>query len=175
MGFDLNKISPALMKRIVESENAGKKKTACMLKQLADIIPPQAMVMEEYIIPTPKYLAGEERKLQQDCENYLRQRDIFYLRMPFGKATGLKAGFPDFVVFGRWATCLLIEMKAGAGKLSDDQKKLHAEYQRQTGQMVHVVTSFEDFVFLVKRDLLPCNACATPQIHSTSPPAPKAS
>lgn len=139
MGFYLNKISPALMERIVKS-NPTKAATLKAAEQ----------PLHDPLTPTPKYLAGQEKKLQQDCENYLRQHDLFYLRMPMHRATGIRLGWPDFAVFFANYQCALIEMKVEGGSVSEDQHKLYDEYQRQTGEHVFIVTSFVQFVDLVK-------------------------
>lgn len=171
MGWSPLKLTPALAKRIAEAQKLegtpGQWKS-----QAVQLGKSQALADS---LPTPKYLAGEEKKLQQDCENYLRQRDIFYLRMPFGKATGIRCGFPDFAIFIKNYECVLVEMKVQGGRLSEDQEKLHDDYWRQTGQTVKVVTSFAQFVELIATFVAACNDCATPQTHSTYPPPPTAS
>ena len=136
MGSDINKLPPSVMRRIAE-QNAAK--TGINVTE-----------DEPVGLPTPKYLAGQEKKLQQDCENYLRQHDLFYLRMPMHRATGIRLGWPDFAVFFANYQCALIEMKVEGGSVSENQHKLHDEYQRQTGEHVFIVTSFVQFVDLVK-------------------------
>lgn len=138
MGWDLNKLPPSVMRRIVE-QNAAKTGINITEKQPSPVT-----------LPTPKYLSGEEKKLQQDCENYLRQKDIFFLRIPMHRATGIRLGWPDFAVFFSNYRHILVEMKVEGGSLSEDQIKLHDEYQRQTGQRVCLVNSFDQFVNLVR-------------------------
>lgn len=108
-----------------------------------------------------------ERKLQEQCENYLRLRDIFYLRMPMHRSTRIRCGWPDFEVHLRTAT-LLIEVKVDGGRLSEDQIKLHAEYHRQTGRYVLLVVNYDQFVKLVD-SFLADNADAPAKTESTFP------
>lgn len=67
-----------------------------------------------------KYAAGQENALQRDCANLLRQRDIWFRQMPYGKKTHWP-GFPDFLIILDTGFCLLVEAKALTGVQSQEQ------------------------------------------------------
>lgn len=66
-----------------------------------------------------KYAKGQEKKLQTDCANLLRQRNIWFQQMPYGRKTPWP-GWPDFIVFYNGKT-MMIECKVAGGKVSEDQ------------------------------------------------------
>lgn len=100
-----------------------------------------------------KYAKGQEKLLQRDCANLLRQRGIWFRQMPFGKKTPWP-GWPDFTIFHGTYT-LLVECKAEGGTLSKDQEEFYDSlptFQRQTYQ---VVFSLNDLIGLLRDFLQP--------------------
>ncbi len=92
-----------------------------------------------------------ERELQEQIANYLRQRDLFFMRSRMDKRTTLRKGWPDFTIILHGGLALLVEVKVQGGRFSEDQTKLFQEYFRQTGELVYAVYSFDQF-----RSLLDC-------------------
>lgn len=117
-----------------------------------------------------------EKKLQEQCENWLRLHDLFYLRMPMHKATAIRVGWPDFLVILPNQRAVLVEIKVEGGRLSDDQKYLHREFTRQCKGRVWLVVNFDQFVFVVGRELEACgNIGGCPETPSTSQSGPASS
>lgn len=90
-----------------------------------------------------------EKKLQEQCEAWLRLHNLFYLRMPMHKPTSIRIGWPDFAVFFPGNHALLIEIKVEGGRLSEDQQILHGEYATKTGDTVHLVVCLDQFIKVV--------------------------
>ena len=64
---------------------------------------------------------------------------------------GVTAGIPDLTVVAPDQT-LWIEMKAGAGKLSDNQKRVH-EKLTTLGQRVHTCKSLDEFIETIEKHI----------------------
>lgn len=67
-----------------------------------------------------KYARGQEKRLQNDCANLLRQRGIWFRQMPYGRKTPWP-GFPDFLIVLPSGMVMMLECKAGSGAQSQDQ------------------------------------------------------
>jgi hypothetical protein len=94
-----------------------------------------------------------EKKLQEQCESWLRRNGLFYLRMPMHKPTSIRVGWPDFTIILPGGRALLVEIKVDGGVLSEDQRMLHVEYSRLTGQCVELVVNYDQFVAVVNKGL----------------------
>jgi len=90
-----------------------------------------------------------ERELQNEMRNLLEQRELFYLWQRMDKPTRMRRGIPDFIIFLRGRTPLLVEAKTAKGNVSDEQTATFMEINRKTGMPVNVIRSFEDFVRLL--------------------------
>lgn len=90
-----------------------------------------------------------EKQLQEQMANLLNQRNIFYVRSRMDKKTSLPCGMPDFFIFLPNGRFLAVEAKVAGGSLSDDQKRVFDRFWAYTGQVVHVVWSFQEFVELL--------------------------
>jgi len=95
-----------------------------------------------------KYAKGQEKALQRDCANLLRQRGIWFRQMPYGKKTPW-AGWPDFIVFYGSYT-LLVECKAQGGKLSRDQGEFCDSLPILQKQTYQVVFNLNDLIGLLR-------------------------
>ncbi len=90
-----------------------------------------------------------ERELQSQIMNDLVRRGFPVLSNRTNKRHTGKKGQPDLMIFAP-NNLLLMELKrAEDGKLSDAQIKLHAAL-KSTGYTVHVVTSFTQYLGLIK-------------------------
>ncbi len=97
--------------------------------------------------------AKTEKELQNHCINWLRLHCHCYLQIPFGKKTGIRAGYPDITVFLPGGKVLLVEAKSPAGgELSEEQESFHAEYWAATGETVRVVRSLDEFRKLLTKE-----------------------
>jgi len=94
-----------------------------------------------------------EKKLQEQCESWLRRNNLFYLRMPMHKPTSIRVGWPDYTLVLPGGRAVLIEIKVAGGRVSEDQKILHEEYQSLTGQKVEIVVNYDQFVAVVNKGL----------------------
>lgn len=94
-----------------------------------------------------------EKKLQEQCESWLRRNTLFYLRMPMHRPTSIRLGWPDYTIFLPGGRALLIETKVEGGRVSEDQTILHDEYKRLTGQKVELVVNYDQFVAVVNKGL----------------------
>lgn len=97
---------------------------------------------------TPKHTKREEKKLHDQCENMLRQRNLFYLHSRMDKPTTLRKGTPDLIIFLpniRLSAALLVELKVPGGAISPYQNDFANDYYRQTSSQVAVVWSLEEF------------------------------
>ena len=94
-----------------------------------------------------------EKKLQEQCESFLRRNDMFYLRMPMHKPTSIRVGWPDFTILLRGGRSVLIEVKVDGGRIEEDQHKLHEEFARQTGQIVFVVWNYDQFLRVIQGEM----------------------
>ncbi len=103
-----------------------------------------------------------ESKLQSECVRWFRIRfpDGLIFAIPNGgartiktatylKKEGVLAGVPDLQVIAR-GQIYFIEMKYGAGKVTEIQKAVHEKIE-QNGGSVFVVRSFDEFVDLNER------------------------
>lgn len=113
----------------------------------------------------------KEDKLQRDCEQWLEQHGIMYLRIP-EEVTGLCSpthparvsqhiknmiskhfkSWPDLMIFKpenetNYNTCLLVELKSKKGRMSQGQKNLARKLN------VLEIRSLEDFIAIVERFL----------------------
>lgn len=94
------------------------------------------------------YEAGQERKLQADCERELSRRNIVFLHMSHRARE--KQGWPD-LVFPYKGRFMAVELKTGVGRLSDDQKKV-LENLASNGASCHVVRSLKGFIDLFAKN-----------------------
>lgn len=107
-------------------------------------------------IAEPEAVSGKttsrEKELQEQLANLLNQRNIFYVRSRMDKKTSLPCGMPDFFIFLPNGRFLAVEAKVEGGSLSDDQKRVFDRFWAYTGQVVHVVWCFNDFVELLNKE-----------------------
>ena len=90
--------------------------------------------------PPTKAEAGEEKALQAEFENWLRQHDYLFRREPMHRATMAPAGWPDFQVILPGGRAVFFEYKTATGRLSPDQTAWHKRAQER-GVPVFVVRS----------------------------------
>ena len=98
------------------------------------------------IPPPPPKEPRNEHELEKQCGNYLNQHDIASLHMSYRARE--KNGWPDrvFVINGE---PIAVELKSKTGKLTDDQKAVLAQMDRN-GWHVYVVRYFETFIGIVR-------------------------
>ena len=92
-----------------------------------------------------------EKQLQNQCENYLRLHGIEFLHLSFRARE--KCGMPDISFAnpndnGRFYG---IELKSVFGKVSEDQKRVMANLEKN-GAHVAVVRSLEEFIGVVNNE-----------------------
>lgn len=89
----------------------------------------------------------QERKLQSDCETYLRLHKIQFLHLSHRSRE--KVGWPDLVfphpVTG---TFCAVELKTETGKVSPEQAAMLQEL-RACGAKIVVIRSFADFIAFI--------------------------
>ena len=73
----------------------------------------------------------EEKALQTEFENWLRQHGYVYRREPMHRATFAPAGHPDFTVTLAGGRVVYFEYKAERGKLSPEQREWHRQAQER--------------------------------------------
>jgi hypothetical protein len=101
-----------------------------------------------------KWARGQEKQLQNQCASLCRQRGLFFLQAPFGRKSGLPAGWPDFCIWvrpvpGFTPRIIMIECKAGNEKQTPDQIKFAEDYWNKTDCEVKVVYNLEQFRALI--------------------------
>jgi len=69
------------------------------------------------------------------------------------KGSGLKAGFPDILIFHN-ARCIGIELKAPDGQLSKDQMEMFRRL-KETGMNIHVCRNQKEVMDTLTREQLP--------------------
>ena len=93
-----------------------------------------------------------ETQLQEQCNAYLRTRDIPFFHLAKGRANAQKrirsGSLPDLVIWWK-GRCILVELKTDTGKLNENQREFFPKLEAQ-GFPVHVVTSFDAFVEVMK-------------------------
>jgi hypothetical protein len=96
-----------------------------------------------------KYLAGQERKLQDDIFSWLSLREIYFESDRMDKPTRGKRGRADFriCVHGLW---LSAEAKTASGKLSDEQREQALALINSGGRFV-VVRSLKALIKHLQR------------------------
>lgn len=67
-----------------------------------------------------KYEAGQEKILQRDAANLLRQWDVWFVAMPFGRKAPW-IGWSDFFIIMPDGTPFFIEFKVGDNEASQEQ------------------------------------------------------
>lgn len=95
-----------------------------------------------------KYAAGQEKALQRDCANLLRQRNIWFRQMPFGKKTPWP-GWPDFFIVTPLGFPLFIEIKAGDNQPSQEQWEFGGSLPETADY--HIVRSIEQLQALLPK------------------------
>lgn len=80
------------------------------------------------------------------CDSQWPRWRYVHARMDKRSTTG--NGVADFVIFGPYPACFVVECKTRTGKLSEDQM-CWIEEMRLLGWVVHVVRSFKEFLTLV--------------------------
>lgn len=89
-----------------------------------------------------RYIAKNERELQNQIANLLRLRSIWYCQSRCDKPTRTAVGAPDFL-FCLSGIPMAFEVKFEKGKLTDDQIRTHAQ-MAQNGWRVHVVRTVSE-------------------------------
>lgn len=107
-------------------------------------------------------LIPSEKQLHSQCVAWLRASNLpvlahhspnegrrGYIAQADVKAMGVMAGWPDLELIRKDGQTLFIELKRPGGRMSDDQRAVHAALA-EYGHVVQVVDRFNDFVDLVK-------------------------
>lgn len=90
-----------------------------------------------------------ERKLQSDMVNLLNQKGLFFNRSAFHKRSTGKVGFPDYCIWFKGGSSILVEAKTEKGKLSTEQEQVHQEFYEKTGKKVTVIRDLQTFKTLL--------------------------
>jgi hypothetical protein len=101
------------------------------------------------------YDERSEKDLQKNMENYLRQRNLFFIRSRMDKRPTIRKGLPDFTIILPGGMSLLVEAKVEGGVVSADQKKCFDDFWTQTGRVVHIVFNFDQFRRLIDQHAPP--------------------
>lgn len=93
---------------------------------------------------------GSESELQRKINKWARDNGfpILSLRQTRQARGLLSPGWPDITLLLPGGRVVFIELKAGKGRLSDEQKALHAQ-ARYLGHEIHEVRSFKRFLEIV--------------------------
>lgn len=89
-----------------------------------------------------------ERDLHNKILAECKRRGWIALHSRMDAATGRTIGEPDFILLLPSGNMLLIEVKAGKGKLSPEQLALHA-WASKLGHNVYTINSFQGFLNLL--------------------------
>jgi len=95
---------------------------------------------------------GQEGELQRQCQEWLNEQDIKYIRIPDEayrrKISRTIKGVPDFIIFKRkekYNQTLFIELKTMTGHLTQAQRAFASRLN------LHIIRCFESFVELVNK------------------------
>ena len=92
--------------------------------------------------------AGKEGELQDQIAAECNRRGWIAMRSRMDLPTTRMKGEPDFIILYPGGV-LLVECKTRVGKLTTDQIGF-AHWASRLGHTVHLVRSFEEFLFLTK-------------------------
>jgi hypothetical protein len=90
-----------------------------------------------------------ESDLHNEILDECKRRGWIALHGSMAQATARTIGEPDFVILADCGRVLLVEAKAKRGKLSPEQRALHA-WARKLGHTVYIVRSMSDFIWVVQ-------------------------
>lgn len=97
-----------------------------------------------------KYAKGQEKSLQRDCCNLLRQRNIFFRQMPFGRKPPKGwAGWSDIFAMLPDGTALFLETKAGDEVQTKEQIDFENELLEKTDcihRVIRNLTQLQDLI-----------------------------
>ena len=144
--------------------------------------PPRRQPTASRLKPVQWLPGASEAAIQADCLELLRvgYPDVLVASIPNGgmvmdprvvaklKWQGLKPGMPDLILFWRDPESYpfepsdvgLIEVKSAVGRLSEEQKSVHA-WLTDHGHRVAVVRSTDDVVAVLKEWGAPCRLTNT--------------
>lgn len=88
------------------------------------------------------YAAGQEKALQRDVANLLRQRNIWFRQMPFGKKTPWP-GWSDFFCVLPDGSPLFLEMKSGYEQQTPEQVEFEASLPRTCYFVIRNLTQLQ--------------------------------
>jgi hypothetical protein len=91
----------------------------------------------------------DEAELHEQIAAYCRSQGWLALHGRMDRKTGRTLGEPDFVIFAQTPRVFLVECKRPGGKLSLVQNQTAAWFNK-LGWPLHVVTSFEEFLGVLK-------------------------
>lgn len=96
--------------------------------------------------------SGQESELQQQCQQWLNDNDIKYIRIPDEayrrKISKTISGIPDFIIFKRcieYNKTLFVELKTMTGKLTQAQRAFAERLN------LNIIRCYESFVELVNK------------------------
>lgn len=93
-------------------------------------------------------MSGPEKKIQDDCLDWLKQQGIYHLNT-HGNAFE-RRGRPDIIVC-HCGQFIGIELKKGPGSVPDPLQQKHLREIRENGGIAEWVTSLEDLISTVRR------------------------
>lgn len=90
-------------------------------------------------------MEGElHNKILQECANRL----WFPVHSRMDRKTTTKKGICDFIIFADKGRKFYFECKSATGKLSESQQ-IFIAWMKRLGHVVHVITSFQEFIRIV--------------------------
>lgn len=92
-----------------------------------------------------KYAAGQEKALQRDVANLLRQRNIWFRQMPFGKKTPWP-GWSDIFCILPDGSPLFLEMKSGQENQTTEQVEFEESLPRTCYFVIRNLTQLQDLL-----------------------------
>lgn len=96
-----------------------------------------------------KHEYGQERKLHQQIKQLLDIKNLMYVYSRTDKRTTVSKGFPDFCIFRPNSSPMMVEVKVGTNKLSEDQLIWAKKYFECTSGLVFTVRSLEELKALI--------------------------
>jgi len=100
-----------------------------------------------------RFNARHEKELHQLAMQELNRRDLFYVRSRMDKRATIAKGMPDFFIVVPGGRVLAVEFKLPGEEVSDDQQRVFTKFWDQTGCIVHIALSFEQFLAILNQHL----------------------
>jgi hypothetical protein len=92
---------------------------------------------------------SRERDLHDDIQAECERRMWWTIHSRMDRPTSIGKGVCDFIIMADGARTIYVECKSKTGKLSDDQR-IFITWMKRLGHTVHVVTSFQQFLELIR-------------------------